>query len=206
MRLTKLDEADGVPLLGLGHEIVSLDAKAGDYATTRGVFQEVKKLQDFLRSETAKTMDIKIRNMLTSYLESKMKTMTQKHFMDALNLDTEAVARDITLKMEEDQRRTGVEHIIQTMLSIEKNGGSPGGPTPPVDASTMAKLVKLLGSAPGSGDNNAADDSVSDADGSEYDAGEGDSDDDEEEVMTVPTRQKMIATQPRHKVAAPQLA
>ena len=142
MKIEKLNEVERVNVLGSDHEIVSLDAKEEDYIQARGVFNEIKKLQDFLYSDTAKNMDSKIKDMLSSYLDSKMRTMTQKNFMDALNLDTDVVAKDIHLKVKEDQRRTGVEHIIQTMLTIKRNGGALG---PSVDQPTLSNLAKMLG-------------------------------------------------------------
>ena len=127
------------------HNIVYLNATEEDYAQDRSLFEEIRKLRDFLCSSAAVGLDPKIKNTLLRYLDSKTKTLTEKNLMDALNLDTDVVANDIGMKMREEMRKTGLEHEIQTLLSIEENSSSLSTGSPQ-QSNPVEKIFKILSS------------------------------------------------------------
>ena len=123
-RLNHLNEVEGVALLGRDHLVVSLHACEEDFVRARGEFQEIHTQEQILNSDVANDIEVGTREMFSRYLAAKKRTMKERNVLDMLNLDTDVVARDMHNKVQENQRLTGVEHYIQTMLSIEK-GSAP---------------------------------------------------------------------------------
>lgn len=98
------------------HSIVTLDATEDDLLDARGVTEEIKRLRDILFSDAAAAMDENLRQKVMDYITTKSRTVAQQNIMDAININTKGVAQDVLRKLDVDQRKTEIEHLLGTVV------------------------------------------------------------------------------------------
>ena len=116
-RRKNIHEIEGIALLSDDHSIVTLDANEEDLLEARGVADEIQKLTDILYSDAATAIDDGLKTKLQHYIKTKSKTVAQQNVMDAINISSEGVARDVIRKMDVAQRQTEIEHLLCTVTA-----------------------------------------------------------------------------------------
>lgn len=110
------NEIEGVALLSADHSIITLDANEDDLLEARGVTDEIQQIHNILFSDAAAVMDEGLRQKLKDYMDAKTRTVTQQNIMDAININSKGVAKDVVRKLDVVQRQTEMEHLLGTVI------------------------------------------------------------------------------------------
>lgn len=111
-----LNRVESVALLSADHSVVCLDAGEDDMRGARGAVAEVSKLQELLSSDVAMAMDDTMKKSMRDYLDVKLRTISQKHVMDAINITSNSVANDVVQRIHLDQQRAEVSHLLKSVI------------------------------------------------------------------------------------------
>lgn len=112
----RFNQIEGVALLSSDHSIVNLDTDEDDLIEARGAVDEINRLQQFLYSDASVAMEESMKKNLEDYLETKKRTISQKHVMDAINITTKGVAKDVVRKITLDQQQAEVQHLLKSII------------------------------------------------------------------------------------------